>query len=40
MVATLELDKEGYTVNYCRDTLNSNLRKAGDSKKSLFYLEF
>ena len=25
MVATLKLDKEGYTVSDCQDTLNSNL---------------
>ena len=29
MVATLKLDKEGYTVSDCRDTLKSNLRKTG-----------
>ena len=36
MVATLKLDKEGYTVSEYRDTLDSNLRKAGVGKKSLF----
>ena len=39
MVATLNLDK-GYTVSDCRDTLNSNLRKAGVGKRTLFYLVF
>ena len=36
----VKLDKEGYTVGDCRDTLSSNLRKAGVSKRSLFYLVF
>ena len=40
MVATLKLDKEGYTVSEYWDTLDSNLRKAGVGKKSLFYLVF
>ena len=38
MGATLKLDKEGYTVSDCWDTLNSNLCKAGVGKRSLFYL--
>ena len=33
MVATLKLDKEGYTVSDCRDTLNCNLCKAGVGKR-------
>ena len=40
MVATLNLDEEGYTVSDCRDTLNSNLRKAGVGKTTLLYLVF
>ena len=40
MVATLKLDKEGYAVSDCRDTLNSNLRKARVGKRSLFHLAF
>ena len=36
MVATLKLDKEGYTVSDCRDTLNCNLRKAGVGKRYFF----
>ena len=40
IVATLKLDKEDYTVSDCRDTLNSNLRKARFGKRSLFYLVF
>ena len=40
ILATLELDEEGYAVSDCRDTLNSNLNKAGVGKRSLFYLVF
>ena len=36
MVTTLELDKERYTVSDHRNTFNSNLRKAGVGKRSLF----
>ena len=40
MVATLNLDKGCYIVSDCRDPLNSNLRKAGVGKRTLFYLVF
>ena len=38
MIPVLELDKEGYKVPDCRDTLNGNLSKARVGKRYLFYL--
>ena len=38
MVASLQLDIEGYIVYDCREILNSTLRREKVDKKYLFYL--
>ena len=38
MVASLQLDIEGYIVYDCREILNSNLRREKGDKRYLFYL--